>query len=73
MLFCFPISLLRFRFSRTESKPCTLRNDTLERIYNSQLALEAAIMELMLVEQQGHAEACKNVRSALQAIGENEG
>lgn len=48
--------------------------DTLERIYNNQLALEAAIMELtLLVEQQGHAEAGENVRSALQAISENEG
>ncbi|RON02136.1 hypothetical protein [Pseudomonas brassicacearum] len=35
--------------------------DTLERIYNNQLALEAAIMELtLLVEQQGHAEAGEN-------------
>jgi hypothetical protein len=48
--------------------------DTLERLYNNQLALEAAIMELtLLVEQQGHTEAGGNVRGALQAIGENEG
>ena len=48
--------------------------DTLERIYNNQLALEAAIMELtLLVEQQGHAESGGNVRTALEAIGDNEG
>lgn len=48
--------------------------DTLERIYNNQLALEAAIMELtLLVEQQGHVESGGNVRSALQAISDNEG
>ncbi|WP_053160129.1 hypothetical protein [Pseudomonas sp. P1.8] len=48
--------------------------DVLERLYNNQLALEAAIMELtLLVEQQGHAEAGENVRSALQAIGDNAG
>ena len=48
--------------------------DVLERIYNNQLALEAAIMELtLLVERQGHAEAGENARGALQAIGENAG
>ncbi|WP_353741369.1 hypothetical protein WHX55_22630 [Pseudomonas fluorescens] len=48
--------------------------DVLERIYNNQLALEAAIMELtLLVERQGHAEAGENVRGALHAIGENAG
>ena len=48
--------------------------DVLERLYDNQLALEAAIMELTLVvEHQGHAEAGGNVRSALQAIGENAG
>ena len=48
--------------------------DVLERLYNNQLALEAAIMELtLLVEQQGDAEAGENVRGALHAIGENEG
>lgn len=48
--------------------------DTLERLYNNQLALEAAIMELTLVvERQGHAEAGENARGALQAISENEG
>ena len=48
--------------------------DTLERIYENQLALEAALMELtLLVESQGHAEVGDNVRGALEAIGENAG
>jgi len=48
--------------------------DTLERLYNNQLALEAAIMELtLLVESQGHAETGENIRGALLAIGNNEG
>ncbi|MBJ2179643.1 hypothetical protein JC795_15715 [Pseudomonas veronii] len=48
--------------------------DTLERIYENQLALEAALMELtLLVECQGHAEVGDNVRGALEAIGENAG
>lgn len=49
-------------------------SDVLERIYQNQLALEAAVMELTLqVEQQGLAETGKNVRGALEAIGENAG
>lgn len=49
-------------------------SDILERLYNNQLALEAAIMELtLLVESQGHAETGGNIRGALQAIGNNEG
>lgn len=48
--------------------------DTLERIYENQLALEAALMELtLLVESQGHAEVGDNVRGALEVIGENAG
>jgi hypothetical protein len=48
--------------------------DILERIYENQLALEAALMELtLLVESQGHAEVGDNVRGALEAIGENAG
>lgn len=48
--------------------------DTLERIYENQLALEAALMELtLLVEGQGNAEAGSNVRGALETIGENAG
>lgn len=49
-------------------------SDTLERLYNNQLALEAAIMELtLLVESQGQVETGENIRCALQAIGNNEG
>lgn len=48
--------------------------DTLERIYENQLALEASLMELtLLVESQGHAEVGDNVRGALEVIGENAG
>ncbi|WLH76872.1 hypothetical protein PSH81_14005 [Pseudomonas sp. FP2335] len=48
--------------------------DTLERMYENQLALEAALMELtLLVESQGHANIGENVRGALEAIGENAG
>lgn len=48
--------------------------DTLERIYENQLALEAALMELtLLVESQGNADAGNNVRGALGTIGENAG
>jgi len=46
----------------------------LERIYENQQALEAAIMELTLVaEQQGFAVAGDNARTALDRIGENAG
>lgn len=48
--------------------------DMLERIYENQLALEAALMELTLwVEQQNAIEQGKNVRGALHTIGENAG
>ncbi|WP_300627014.1 hypothetical protein [Pseudomonas sp.] len=48
--------------------------DMLERIYENQLALEAALMELTLfVESQGNAETGDNVRGALETIGENAG
>lgn len=48
--------------------------DTLERMYENQLALEAALMEVVLwVEQRGSADVGKNVRSALDLIGENAG
>ena len=48
--------------------------DVLERIYENQLALEAAIMELtLLVEEQGAQEVGGNVRGALWTIGENTG
>ncbi|NWD89914.1 hypothetical protein [Pseudomonas sp. K5002] len=46
----------------------------LEKIYENQLALEAAIMELtLLAEQQGFGDAGDNARSALDQIGENAG
>jgi hypothetical protein len=46
----------------------------INRIYENQLALEAALMELtLLVESQGNAEAGDNVREALGTIGENAG
>ena len=46
----------------------------LEKIYENQIALEAAIMELTLVvEQQGFAVAGDNARTALDRIGENAG
>lgn len=49
-------------------------SDVLERIYQNQLGLEAALMELTLqVEQQGFTEVGDNVRGALWAIGENAG
>lgn len=48
--------------------------DTLERIYENQLALEAAMMDLtLLVESLGHDVAGDNVRGALHTIGENVG
>ncbi|MBH3464821.1 hypothetical protein I5Q49_08170 [Pseudomonas carnis] len=48
--------------------------DTLERLYENQLALEAAVMELTLwVEQQNCSELAGNVRGALEAIGDNAG
>lgn len=49
-------------------------SDVLERMYQNQLALESAVMELTLhVEAQGNAEVGDNVRGALWAIGENAG
>lgn len=48
--------------------------DTLEKIYQNQLALEAAIMELTLwVELGGASETGGNIRSSLETIGENAG
>jgi len=46
--------------------------DLLERMYENQLALEAALMELALKsEKQGLSEVGDNVRGALFVIGEN--
>lgn len=48
--------------------------DLLERMYENQLALEAALMELALEsENQGLSEVGDNVRGALFVIGENAG
>lgn len=48
--------------------------DLLERMYENQLALEAAVMELTLQnEQQGLIDVGNNVRGALSVIGENAG
>lgn len=47
-------------------------SDVLERIYDNQEALEAAVMELTLwVERQDSTEVGDNVRGALHTIGEN--
>lgn len=49
-------------------------SDLLERLYENQLALEAALMELTLhSEKQGMNEVGNNVRGALFVIGENAG
>lgn len=49
-------------------------SDVLERMYQNQLGLEAALMELtLLAEKQGMTEIGDNVRGALWAIGENAG
>lgn len=49
-------------------------SDVLERLYENQQALEAAVMELtLLVEEQGTREVGGNVRGALWAMGENAG
>ncbi|MCX4067529.1 hypothetical protein OR626_25275 [Pseudomonas sp. S1Bt30] len=48
--------------------------DLIERFYENQLALEAAIMELAFwAEQQGASVAVENLRGALFTIGENSG
>ncbi|GGK45222.1 hypothetical protein SAMN04490189_4458 [Pseudomonas koreensis] len=46
----------------------------LEKIYENQIAIEAALMEVvLLVEQQGHHQAGDNARAALDRIGKNAG
>ncbi|WLH08831.1 hypothetical protein [Pseudomonas lurida] len=48
--------------------------DVLERIYENQLALEAAVMELTLwMEQRGASNVGENVRGILETVGENAG
>jgi hypothetical protein len=68
--------MLSIRFTGDQAMPSSEYSlpDTLERIYENQLALEAALMELtLLVEGQGNAEAGGNVRGALETIGEDAG
>lgn len=49
-------------------------SDVLERMYQNQLALEAALMELTLkVEAQGLSEGRNNIRGAFYTIGDNAG
>ncbi|WP_223570607.1 hypothetical protein [Pseudomonas sp. BF-R-26] len=49
-------------------------SDVLERLFENQQALEAAIMELtLLIEEQGAPEVGGNVRGALWTMGENAG
>jgi hypothetical protein len=49
-------------------------SDVLERMYQNQLGLEAALMELTLhLEKQGWVDVGDNVRGSLWAIGENAG
>lgn len=46
----------------------------LAKIYENQLTLEAALMELVLSsEQNGHQSVGENARGALERIGENAG
>lgn len=46
----------------------------LEKIYENQLAIEAAVMELVLLtEQRGYQAVGENARVALERIGENAG
>ncbi|MEW5714592.1 hypothetical protein AB1462_19825 [Pseudomonas sp. SB113] len=48
--------------------------EVLERFYQNQLALEAALMELTLwAEQQNASTVSQNIRGALETIGENAG
>jgi hypothetical protein len=49
-------------------------SDVLERLFENQQALEAAIMELtLLIEEQGAQVVGGNVRGALWTMGENAG
>ena len=49
-------------------------SDVLEKLFENQQALEAAIMELtLLIEEQGAQEVGGNVRGALWTMGENAG
>jgi hypothetical protein len=49
-------------------------SDVLERIYQNQLGLEVALMELtLLAEKRGLTDVGENVRGTLWRIGENAG
>ena len=49
-------------------------SETLKRMYENQIALEAALMELTLqAERQGLQDVGANIRGALFVIGENAG
>jgi hypothetical protein len=49
-------------------------SDLLERLYENQLALEGALMELVIhAEDQGSRDVGENVRCALYVLGENAG
>ncbi|MDF3201790.1 hypothetical protein P3C29_24130 [Pseudomonas sp. 1912-s] len=49
-------------------------SDLLERMYENQLALEGALMELVIhAEDQGSRDVGENVRGALYVLGENAG
>lgn len=49
-------------------------SDVLARLYENQLAIEAALMEFVLLEEKrGSSVACDNARVALETIGENAG
>jgi hypothetical protein len=49
-------------------------SDVLERMYQNQLAFEAALMELTLqAEKQGLTEVGENIRVSLWTIGDNAG
>lgn len=46
---------------------------SLPDVYENQLAIEALMELVLLEEQRGSSEACKNARAALERIGENAG
>lgn len=46
---------------------------SLPDVYENQLAIEALMELVLLEEQRGPSEACKNARAALERIGENAG
>jgi hypothetical protein len=68
------LSLFAWAFSKgIDTMPSDYSlSDVLERLFENQQALEAAIMELtLLIEEQGAQEVGGNVRGALWTMGEN--